>query len=97
VKLTTDEDRAWWACSTCGTSFMPMVSPAAAVDPREIPEYLSIAELAKLIPYAEGSIRNMMSRGEFRRDVHYVKTRGKIAFLWPKVQEWMHREARRAG
>jgi len=46
--------------------------------PAPTEEYLSIAELTKRIPYAAQTIRNLMGRGEFRRDIHYLKPRGRI-------------------
>ncbi len=52
-------------------------------------EYLSIAQLAQRIPYAEQTIRNLMSQGILRRDVHYVKPRGRVMFKWSAVQAWL--------
>ena len=60
-------------------------------------EYLSIRELATRIPYSEGAIRNLMTRGVFRLGVHYVKPRGRVAFCWSAVRAWLAGESRLAG
>ncbi len=52
-------------------------------------EYLSIRELTHRVGYAEGTIRNLMSRGIFKLNEHYVKPRGRILFKWPAVQRWL--------
>lgn len=89
VKLRTDGSRAWWACETCGIPFSPASSPIEPIDAMPAPEYLSIRQLADRIPYSEGAIRNMMSRGVFRRGVHYTKPNGgRPIFHWRAVQEW---------
>ena len=65
----------------------PVAIAPSRVQPEE--EYLSIADLSKRIPYAAQTIRNLMSLGVFKRDVHYVKPRGRVIFRWSKVQEWI--------
>ena len=57
-------------------------------------EYLSIADLSQRIPYAAQTIRNLMSRGVFKRDLHYVKPRGRVMFKWSAVQAWIERQDR---
>lgn len=52
-------------------------------------EYLSIKQLEQRIPYAEQTIRNLMSAGVLKRDVHYVKPRGRIIFKWSALQAWL--------
>ena len=54
-------------------------------------EYLSIRDLAHRLPYDEQTIRNLMTRGVFRRDVHYVKPQGKgrPVFKWSAVRKWV--------
>lgn len=52
-------------------------------------EYLSIRELAERIPYSEGAIRNLMTRGVFRLGEHYVKPRGRVAFRWSAIRAWL--------
>jgi hypothetical protein len=54
-------------------------------------EYLSIRSLARRIPYDEQTIRNFISQGVFRRDVHYVKLQGKgrPVFKWSAVRAWL--------
>ena len=43
-------------------------------------EYLSVAELARRIPYAEQTIRNLMNQGVLRLDVHYVYSSHWVAY-----------------
>ncbi|MBI4611409.1 MAG: hypothetical protein HY726_20655 [Candidatus Rokubacteria bacterium] len=56
-------------------------------------EYLSIRELSSRMGYAEGTIRNLMSRGTFKLGEHYVKPRGRIMFKWPAVRAWLEQAA----
>ena len=96
VKLRTDGNRAWWACETCGIPFSPAGSAIDPIDATPAPEYLSIRQLADRIPYSEGAIRNMMSRGVFRLGVHYTKPNGgRPVFHWPAVQEWTRSQPNR--
>ena len=44
------------------------------------------------IPYAEQTIRNLMSRGVFRLGEHYLKPRSRIMFRWSKVREWLEEQ-----
>jgi hypothetical protein len=89
VRLRTEESRAWWACEVCGTPFAPARSPGDSIDVGQPLEYLSIRQLAGRIPYSEGAIRNMMTRGVFRLGVHFTKPNGgRPVFHWPAVQEW---------
>ena len=101
VRLRTEESRAWWACEVCRTPFSPAISPDHSIDSAQPLEYLSIRQLAGRIPYSEGAIRNMMSRGVFRLGVHYTKPNGgRPIFHWPAVQEWtrsQHASGRRAS
>jgi hypothetical protein len=101
VKLRADGTRAWWACEACGVPFSPAGVLSNSIDARPAPEYLSIRQLAGRIPYSEGAIRNMISRGVFRLGVHYTKPNGgRPVFHWPAVQEWTRSQpdqARRAG
>jgi hypothetical protein len=64
------------------------------VDGRGEPEYVSIRELAGRIPYAEQTIRNLMTRGVFRLGEHYIKPRSRVMFQWSKVREWLNRQPR---
>jgi len=59
------------------------------VDGAEDVEYLSIRDLAHRIPYAEQTIRNLMTRGVFRLGEHYIKPRSRIMFRWSKVRDWL--------
>lgn len=56
-------------------------------------EYLSVTQLEQRIPYKAQTIRNLMSKGVLRRDVHYVKPRGRIIFRWSAVQTWLEKSS----
>jgi predicted DNA-binding transcriptional regulator AlpA len=97
--------KAWWACRDCGTPFAPAGSfavaktdnntaPHQSVDQHASQEYVSIRELSRLIGYAEGTIRNLMSEGEFRLGVHYMKPRGRILFKTSAVRAWIEADAK---
>jgi hypothetical protein len=62
-------------------------SPQAAGMASE--EFLSIADLCKRIPYAPQTIRNLMSAGVLKRNLHYMKPRGRIMFKWSAVLAWI--------
>jgi hypothetical protein len=64
------------------------------VDGRGEPEYVSVRELANRIPYAEQTIRNLMTRGIFRLGEHYIKPRSRVIFRWSKVREWLDQQPR---
>jgi hypothetical protein len=54
-------------------------------------EYLDTKELARRIKMAPGTIRNMVWRGDFKLNVHYVKpTRRKVLFIWSAVEVWLY-------
>ena len=50
-------------------------------------EYLSVAELAKRIPYKPKTIRNLMCRGVFVEGVHFTRLTGRPIFLWSRVED----------
>lgn len=52
-------------------------------------EYLSVKQLAALIPYSEQTIRNLISAGEFREGEHYYKRRARVVFRWSQVELWL--------
>lgn len=52
-------------------------------------EWLSVAELARRIPYREQTLRNLMSRGVLRLGTHFVKPRGRVVFRWSAVEAWL--------
>jgi hypothetical protein len=60
-------------------------------------EYVSIRELSRRIPYAEGSIRNLMSRGALKLGEHYVKPQGRVMFRWNAVRAWLETSERRGA
>jgi hypothetical protein len=62
------------------------------VDQDAEPEYLSIRDMARRINYAEGTIRNLMSRGVFKLGEHYMKPRGRILFKWSVVCRWVENQ-----
>ena len=71
----------------------PLRDPASKrVDGAEDVEYLSIRDLARRIPYAEQTIRNLMTGGVFRLGEHYIKPRSRIMFRWSKVRDWLDRQ-----
>lgn len=47
--------------------------------------YLSIAELAQVTPWTNQAIRTMISRGIFRRGVHYFAVRRRPVFKWSAI------------
>jgi len=49
-------------------------------------EYLTVRQAAERIKYREQTLRNMMSAGVFRRGVHYYKRRGRVLFLWSRME-----------
>jgi hypothetical protein len=51
------------------------------------PCYLSVRQLAERIPYAEQTIRNMVSSGELIEGKHYFKRRRRVMFSWPAMRE----------
>jgi hypothetical protein len=53
-------------------------------------EYLSVKQLAELIPYREQTIRNLISAGEFKEGVHYCKRRRRVIFKWSAIQLWLN-------
>jgi len=58
---------------------------------KEMEEYLTTKELSKRIKMAPGTIRNLIWRNEFKRNIHYVKpTERKILFVWSKVENWLY-------
>jgi hypothetical protein len=96
VKLRMENGRAWWACEACGVPFSPAGALPETIDATPAPEYLSIRQLAGRIPYSEGAIRNMISRGVFRLGVHYTKPNGgRPVFHWRAVQDWTRAQSDR--
>lgn len=92
IILKSKDGKAWWACRDCETPFAPVTTAqaeVAATNGSAETEYVSIRELTARIPYDEGSIRNMMSQGIFRRGVHYEKPRGKVVFRWSAIRAWL--------
>ncbi|MBI4271995.1 MAG: hypothetical protein HY615_16790 [Candidatus Rokubacteria bacterium] len=70
----------------------PIDTSGMPVDGRAGAEYLSIRDLAEQIPYAEQTIRNLMTRGIFLLGEHYIKPRSRVMFRWSKVREWLERQ-----
>lgn len=52
-------------------------------------EYLSVKQLAALIPYSEQTIRNLISAGEFQEGAQYYKRRARVVFRWSQVERWL--------
>ena len=58
-----------------------------------VKEYLSLKELCELIPFAESTIRNKMSKHELRLGVHYFKPGGgRPVFRWSVMKRWLEGE-----
>ncbi len=55
-------------------------------------EYLSVRQLCERIPYKEQTVRNLMTQGVLKRDVHYVKPRGRVMFKWSAVRAWLEEQ-----
>ena len=75
--------------ATASSAAIARGSAASALDTQEATEYLSLRELARRIPYAEQTIRNLMSRGVFRMGEHYIKPRARVMFRWSRMREWL--------
>jgi hypothetical protein len=52
-------------------------------------QYLSVRQLSDRIPYAEHTIRNLMTTGALRQGEHYFKRRGRVMFSWPAMCRWI--------
>jgi hypothetical protein len=52
-------------------------------------QYLSVRQLADRVPYAEHTIRNLMTTGALREGEHYFKRRGRVMFSWPAMCRWV--------
>jgi hypothetical protein len=59
-------------------------SPVAAEQ-----QYLSVRQLADRVPYAEHTIRNLMTTGALREGEHYYKRRGRVMFSWAAMCRWV--------
>ena len=64
----------------------------AAVNESGHEEYLTVRQLAGRIKYGEQTLRNMMTAGVFRRGVHYYKRRGRVLFLWSRMEQWLRED-----
>jgi len=75
------------------SSTVAQLRAAANTDSRwpqqEPREYLSVKQLAALIPYSEQTIRNLISAGEFKEGLHYYKRRARVVFRWSQVERWL--------
>jgi hypothetical protein len=52
-----------------------------------------VRQAAERIKYREQTVRNMMSAGVFRRGLHYYKRRGRVLFLWSRIEQWLEEDA----
>jgi hypothetical protein len=54
-------------------------------------QYLSVNELCARIPYKPQTIRNLITAGELRKDMHYRQRQrhGKIVFIWSAMEQWL--------
>jgi hypothetical protein len=56
-------------------------------------EYLTISELSTRIKMTPGTIRNLVWKGEFIENVHYVKpTPRKLLFVWSAAERWLYKK-----
>lgn len=54
-------------------------------------QYLTTDELSDWIKMAPGTIRNLVWKGEFKENIHYVKpTSRKLLFKMSGVEAWLH-------
>jgi len=63
--------------------------PAAHSSVAAEPQYLSVRQLSDRIPYAEHTIRNLMTTGALRQGEHYFKRRGRVMFSWSAMCRWV--------
>ena len=53
-------------------------------------EYLTVDELSQRIKFSKQTLYNMISKGEFILQEHYLKpTPKKVLFKWSAIQAWM--------
>jgi hypothetical protein len=78
------------ASSDTGSGTAPEPGCPAAHSPLAAQlQYLSVRQLADRIPYAEHTIRNLMTTGALREGQHYFKRRGRVMFSWPAMCRWV--------
>jgi hypothetical protein len=78
------------ASSDTGSGTAPEAGCPAAHSPvASEPQYLSVRQLSDRIPYAEHTIRNLMTTGALREGKHYFKRRGRVMFSWPAMCRWV--------
>ena len=54
-------------------------------------EYLTTKELSQRIKMAPGTIRNLIWKQVFVKNIHYVKpTPGKTLYKWNAIESWLH-------
>jgi hypothetical protein len=56
-------------------------------------EYLTVRQAAERIQYREQTVRNMMSTGIFKRGLHYYKRRGRVLFVWSRIEQWLQEDS----
>ena len=54
---------------------------------------ISLRELCRRIPYAEQTIRNLMSAGKLKLGVHYFRVERKLAFDWTALRQWIREKS----
>lgn len=53
-------------------------------------EYLTTKELSKRIKMTPDTIRNLVYKKKFKKNVHYYKpTSRKLLFIWSAVKDWL--------
>lgn len=66
-----------------------MIEATLASEPER---YLTPRQLSDLVGYSENTIRNLVSSQAFAEDVHYLKKRGRLFFIWSAVESWLRDE-----
>ena len=51
--------------------------------------YLSLEELARLVPFSEQALRNYIHRGELCEGVHFFRRGRRLVFKWAAVCAWI--------
>ena len=54
-------------------------------------DYLTTAELSNRIKMSPGTIRNLVWKQTFKKNIHYVKPSSrKLLFIWSAVEKWLY-------
>jgi hypothetical protein len=96
IELDTQQPSSRILMTNKYTDYSDSVDEQASFNERT--GYLSIKELIVLVPYAEKTVRNLMSVGELVEGQHFFKRLGRVMFSWPAMRAWVEgRESAAAG